>query len=573
MSPPHPVVGTPSGNNMQQLPNNSNNMQLPGGGGMLPNNNMTPSSGGGFPPTNNSQDHLNKSPLTPSVHSIDQGMKRRKQRKPKTTTTVSVTDRTGPVPVRSTGRNTSPLDLVQPALLVDQGVRGRHHTRCRLTGSYGRASLVNNTTGTTDSSSLYRDLRARLKRRTTTQHSEDSPPSPPSQHVTVLTPQQEKMLCLKFGVSPAEAQRMYIFQQHKHLRALNQIKGEGAVLNTTDSDKSRILEQIRLVQKDGRDGKVLPKSVKQDSDGKPPIKPMLQLTKPTPPSEIKEEPRPQLPFSVGGEGDEVPHKPSPPTDETSTRVINLRNAFQMLSDFLGMKLKKLNLASLNELRVQNIVPAAGPLGPQNLICYNCNISLHPNKLKTIAAGKPYYGIKDEHGGTFCCDSCLAHYYCKKFSSLRGEGEPMPTLSEPPPLQEHPAAPLTPSDRSPGKRRREGEGWRYWRAEDVKPLIAIDQHAENKRLLSLFAKWHDEWTMKVEVEDKRVCLLCGGIGDGLPNGTSRLLNYGCDKWVHLNCALWSNDVYETRDGSLANVTQICKRALDTFRWQYKSVPND
>ena len=67
---------------------------------------------------------------------------------------------------------------------------------------------------------------------------------------------------------------------------------------------------------------------------------------------------------------------------------------------------------------------------------------------------------------------------------------MPTLSEPPPLQEQPTTPIpatiptTPTDRSPGKRRREGEGWRYWRVEDVKPVIAIDQHTENKRLLAL-----------------------------------------------------------------------------------------
>ena len=335
MSPPHqqhhPVVGVvPGGNNMQLL---------------------------------NNKEHLNKAPLTPSVHSTD-GMKRRK-RKPKTT--ASVEDRPGPVSVRPPGRNTSPPVLVQPdiAQLVDQGVRGRSNntatTRCCLTGSYGRASLIN-TTGSTDCSP-YRELRTRLKRRTQQQHQqrEDTNTSPPpssQQHVTVLTPQQEKMLCLKFGVSPAEAQRMYIFQQHKHLRALNQIKGEGAVLNTTapvEGEKSRILEQIRLVQQESRD-KVSPKSVKQESDtsNKPPVKPMLQLTKPTPPTEIKEEPRAQLPFTVG-EPDEVPLKPSPPTDETSTRVINLRNAFQMLSDFLGMKLKKLNLASLNELRVRQLI--------------------------------------------------------------------------------------------------------------------------------------------------------------------------------------------------------------------------
>ena len=31
---------------------------------------------------------------------------------------------------------------------------------------------------------------------------------------------------------------------------------------------------------------------------------------------------------------------------------------------------------------------------------------------------------------------------------------------------------------------------------------------------------------------------------------------------MNCALWSNEVYETRDGGLVNIPQICKRAQDT-----------
>ena len=52
---------------------------------------------------------------------------------------------------------------------------------------------------------------------------------------------------------------------------------------------------------------------------------------------------------------------------------------------------------------------------------------------------------------------------------------------------------------------------------------------------------------------------------------RLLNYRKSSWIHLNCALWSNDVYETRDGSLANVQQICKRAQDAVRTSNKILP--
>jgi len=34
----------------------------------------------------------------------------------------------------------------------------------------------------------------------------------------------------------------------------------------------------------------------------------------------------------------------------------------------------------------------------------------------------------------------------------------------------------------------------------------------------------------------------------------------DKWVHLNCALWSYEVYETMNGALVNVDQAYKRGL-------------
>ncbi|XP_075164863.1 uncharacterized protein LOC142237437 [Haematobia irritans] len=54
-----------------------------------------------------------------------------------------------------------------------------------------------------------------------------------------------------------------------------------------------------------------------------------------------------------------------------------------------------------------------------------------------------------------------------------------------------------------------------------------------------------------IEDRRTCVLCSQIGDGVSDGPSRLLNYDVDKWVHLNCALWSTEVYETISGGLMN----------------------
>lgn len=41
---------------------------------------------------------------------------------------------------------------------------------------------------------------------------------------------------------------------------------------------------------------------------------------------------------------------------------------------------------------------------------------------------------------------------------------------------------------------------------------------------------------------------------------RLLNLDVDMWVHLNCALWSQEVYETVNGALMNVASACRRAV-------------
>ena len=68
-------------------------------------------------------------------------------------------------------------------------------------------------------------------------------------------------------------------------------------------------------------------------------------------------------------------------------------------------------------------------------------------------------------------------------------------------------------------------------------------------------------------DIRKCVLCGVLGDGDNTDddeegvsvTGRLLPLRFSEWVHVNCALWSNEVYEAEDGSLQNVLAAVTRA--------------
>lgn len=63
-------------------------------------------------------------------------------------------------------------------------------------------------------------------------------------------------------------------------------------------------------------------------------------------------------------------------------------------------------------------------------------------------------------------------------------------------------------------------------------------------------------------DKRKCCFCHEEGDGVTDGPARLLNIDVDLWVHLNCALWSTEVYETQGGALINVEVALRRGLRT-----------
>ncbi|XP_054854433.1 histone-lysine N-methyltransferase 2A isoform X1 [Eublepharis macularius] len=56
----------------------------------------------------------------------------------------------------------------------------------------------------------------------------------------------------------------------------------------------------------------------------------------------------------------------------------------------------------------------------------------------------------------------------------------------------------------------------------------------------------------DVEDNRQCALCLKYGDDGANDAGRLLYIGQNEWTHVNCALWSAEVFEDDDGSLKNV---------------------
>ncbi|XP_028985687.1 histone-lysine N-methyltransferase 2A isoform X2 [Betta splendens] len=60
------------------------------------------------------------------------------------------------------------------------------------------------------------------------------------------------------------------------------------------------------------------------------------------------------------------------------------------------------------------------------------------------------------------------------------------------------------------------------------------------------------------EDERQCSLCQKYGDLKPNEAGRLLYLGQNEWAHVNCCLWSAEVFEEENGSLLHVHSAVTR---------------
>ncbi|KAI5633886.1 PHD-like zinc-binding domain-containing protein [Phthorimaea operculella] len=104
--------------------------------------------------------------------------------------------------------------------------------------------------------------------------------------------------------------------------------------------------------------------------------------------------------------------------------------------------------------------------------------------------------------------------------------------------------------SPEKEKYKGIRYKAWSPGCIGPPVKYKRPTDRELTELVFRT--GVAIMPVSNEDVRKCELCGIQGDGVADGVSRLLNCDVDRWVHLNCALWSEGVYETVSGALMNV---------------------
>lgn len=144
--------------------------------------------------------------------------------------------------------------------------------------------------------------------------------------------------------------------------------------------------------------------------------------------------------------------------------------------------------------------------------------------------------------------------------------PFPTASETPKMETKSDAikvtvKLKPRPRShdgwhQGKRQK-GLRWRKWTVQVVVPR-GNSQLPDEDKIDELLKKLGASLRPPVSLRDQRRCCFCHQFGDGITDGPARLLNLDLDVWVHLNCALWSTEVYETQAGALINVELALRR---------------
>ncbi|XP_050538533.1 histone-lysine N-methyltransferase 2D-like isoform X4 [Daktulosphaira vitifoliae] len=112
----------------------------------------------------------------------------------------------------------------------------------------------------------------------------------------------------------------------------------------------------------------------------------------------------------------------------------------------------------------------------------------------------------------------------------------------------------------GKATFKGTIYRRWNTSSVPAPSTKHKKTTDKELMEMLFRMGITVISPKQPEDKRMCLFCHQLGDGVSDGPSRLLNFDVDKWVHLNCALWSDDVYETVNGALIKVDIALRQSL-------------
>ncbi|KAF6206910.1 hypothetical protein GE061_018146 [Apolygus lucorum] len=190
-------------------------------------------------------------------------------------------------------------------------------------------------------------------------------------------------------------------------------------------------------------------------------------------------------------------------------------------------------------------------------CRHCEVVITNNLMRKRASDLPLVAKQGEEELYFCSSACYMQLALAHPAPVHQEKKP--TSTEVPPFMGTRGAGKRESRTSIDKAiappvKKAPSRYRVWTSMTIPPPSSRHKKPTEKEITEMMFKCGIPLAPPKLPEDTRTCLFCHQMGDGVTHGPARLLNYDVNKWVHLNCALWSDEVYETTSGGLVNVEQ-------------------
>merc|ERR1712158_106908 len=194
------------------------------------------------------------------------------------------------------------------------------------------------------------------------------------------------------------------------------------------------------------------------------------------------------------------------------------------------------------------------------VCRECEVVIQHDMVKKKAADLPFLSKNEKEESSddvfFCDESCYFNFAIKKTGGKTPEK--VTNLKQLEEFQNQQKEEEVSGD-TPKKEESKGPKFKGTHYKTYNSTLCIQRRQKimnEKDLTQMMFQMGITMMPPRGEEDTRTCLFCHMRGDAAADGPARLLNYEVDKWVHLNCALWSEEVYETVSGALVN----CETAL-------------
>ena len=208
------------------------------------------------------------------------------------------------------------------------------------------------------------------------------------------------------------------------------------------------------------------------------------------------------------------------------------------------------------------------LNKNSKICRYCDVIIQHDAVKKKAVDLPFLSKTELEESSddlvFCDENCYFQFAIKKTGGKTPEK--VTNLKQLEEFQnkkkeEGAAAEESPKKDVPAGPKHKGTMYKYFNSTVNVPRR--QKVMNEKDLTQMMFQMGITMMPPREAEDTRTCLYCHMTGDAAADGPARLLNYEVDKWAHLNCALWSEEVYETVSGALVNTETALKNGANSY----------